>query len=118
MQMLPHFFSLAPGNYSMTMNDSSNRSHLGAKSRKFQAKIRSHTRLYFTVALIKNTECTDCPSDQLKPKPIMEQTIWVRGHLLGRLKGTDSREARRRKGTSFYDVRTEGGGVATKADIQ
>ena len=72
----------------------------------------------FTVALIKNTECTDCPSDQLKPTPIMEQTIWVRGHLLGRLKGTDSREARRRKGTSFYDVRTEGGGVPTKADIQ
>ena len=35
-----------------------NRSHLGAKSSLFQAKIRSHTRLYFTVALIKNTECT------------------------------------------------------------
>ena len=41
----------------LTMNDSSNRSHLGAKSSLFQAKIRSHTRLYFTVALIKNTEC-------------------------------------------------------------
>ena len=39
------------------MDDSSNRSHLGAKSSHFQAKIRSHTRLYFTVALIKNTEC-------------------------------------------------------------
>ena len=27
------------------------------ESSHFQAKIRSHTRLYFTVALIKNTEC-------------------------------------------------------------
>ena len=43
----------------LTMDDSSNRSHFGvaAKSSHFQAKIRSHTRLYFTVALIKNTEC-------------------------------------------------------------
>ena len=41
------------------MNDSSNRSHLGVKSSLFQAKLRSHTRLYFTVALIKNTECNE-----------------------------------------------------------
>ena len=39
------------------MDDSSNRSNLEAKSSDFQAKIRSHTRLYFTVSLIKNTEC-------------------------------------------------------------
>ena len=39
------------------MDDSSNRSHLGAKSSLFQAKIWIHTRLYFMVALIKNTEC-------------------------------------------------------------
>ena len=42
----------------LTMEDSSNRSYLGAKSSHFQAKIRSHTRLYFKVALIKNTECS------------------------------------------------------------
>ena len=41
----------------LTMDDSSNRSHLGAKSSHFQAKIRSLTRLDFTVALIKDTEC-------------------------------------------------------------
>ena len=39
------------------MNVSSNRSHLGAKSSHFQAKIGSLTRLDFTVALIKDTEC-------------------------------------------------------------
>ena len=42
----------------LTMNVSSNRSHLGAKSSHFQAKFKSHTSLVFTVALIKNTECT------------------------------------------------------------
>ena len=35
------------------MNNSSNRSHLGAKSSLIQTKISSHTSLYFTVALIK-----------------------------------------------------------------
>ena len=40
-------------------NFSSNKSHLGAKSSHFQAKIRSRTRLDFTVALIKDTECRD-----------------------------------------------------------
>ena len=49
----------------LTMNDSSNRSNLGAKSSLFQAKIRSHTRLYFTVALIKNTECINLRSPEL-----------------------------------------------------
>ena len=45
----------------LTMDVSSNRSHLGAKSSHFQAKIKSHTSLVFTVALIKNTECTEFP---------------------------------------------------------
>ena len=42
----------------LTINNSSNRSHLGAKSSNFQAKIRSHTSYVFMVTLIKNTECT------------------------------------------------------------
>ena len=42
----------------LTMDVSSNRSHLGAKSSHFQAKFKSHTSLVFTVALIKNTECS------------------------------------------------------------
>ena len=44
-------------------NVSSNRSHLGAKSSHFQAKIKSHTSYVSTVALIKDTECNTILQD-------------------------------------------------------
>ena len=72
------------------MNYSSIRSHLGAKSSLFQAKIRSRTSLYFTVALIKNTECMYDPiqvmsvtqtvinKSEIRPRLMLRKMYWPR----------------------------------------